>query len=100
MHSGAPSAEDTQRHWQFSANLSENYFTTRQDRALLVENSPVLVEFFSSLFDLIASVSLKLKEDGEMSFQGEPKMDPLSGVSDLRLHNPTPFTALFLPRRF
>jgi len=71
----------------FRANLSDNYFTCRQDRAILIENSPMLVEFFSSLFDVIAAFSLKLKEDGGISFQGEPKMDPLSGGLDLQLYH-------------
>uniref|UniRef100_A0A1I7RRT6 CDP-diacylglycerol--glycerol-3-phosphate 3-phosphatidyltransferase n=1 Tax=Bursaphelenchus xylophilus TaxID=6326 RepID=A0A1I7RRT6_BURXY len=51
------------------ANLSETYFTNRQDRYVVIENSPKLVDFFVALFDAVSSCSFQLSAEGKL----EPK---------------------------
>ncbi|CAD5224458.1 unnamed protein product [Bursaphelenchus okinawaensis] len=62
------------------ANLSDTYFTNRQDRYVVIENSPELVDFFVTLFEAVSSCSFQLKSDGSL----EPKCDvhPFKGKPD------------------
>ncbi|KAI6189933.1 CDP-diacylglycerol--glycerol-3-phosphate 3-phosphatidyltransferase [Aphelenchoides bicaudatus] len=48
------------------ANLSDSYFTNRQDRYVVIEDCPKLIEFFVSVFEAVASCSVKLISDGEL----------------------------------
>ena len=50
----------------FSANLSEEYFSTRQDRAWLFRELPALAEFYAGLVDVIASMSYQVTPEGEL----------------------------------
>ncbi|RIA94046.1 hypothetical protein C1645_690178 [Glomus cerebriforme] len=43
------------------ANLNHDYFTNRQDRYMLFENTPSLTNYFADLVETVASFSYKLK---------------------------------------
>ncbi|NXY49124.1 PGPS1 protein, partial [Ceuthmochares aereus] len=45
------------------ANLSDLYFTNRQDRYVLLQDSPEIADFFTELVDAIGDVSLQLQQD-------------------------------------
>ncbi|KYO41014.1 CDP-diacylglycerol--glycerol-3-phosphate 3-phosphatidyltransferase, mitochondrial isoform B [Alligator mississippiensis] len=45
------------------ANLSDSYFTNRQDRYILLRDSPEIADFFTELVNAIGDVSLQLQED-------------------------------------
>lgn len=53
------------------ANLSNDYFTNRQDRYIVIRNSPQLCNFFESLIDTISEYSFKTNENGEVSYDNE-----------------------------
>jgi CDP-diacylglycerol--glycerol-3-phosphate 3-phosphatidyltransferase len=44
----------------FSANLNHDYFTNRQDRYMLFENTPSLTNYFADLVETVASFSYRL----------------------------------------
>lgn len=46
------------------ANLSESYFTNRDDRYILVKNCPKLSDYFHDVIDTVSSFSMKLSSDG------------------------------------
>lgn len=46
-----------------SANLSDLYFTNRQDRYVLLQDSPEIADFFTELVDAIGDLSLQLQRD-------------------------------------
>ncbi|VDM31247.1 unnamed protein product [Hydatigera taeniaeformis] len=48
------------------ANLSEEYFKTRQDRAWLFRGVPALADFYSNLIDIIVSLSYRVTAKGEL----------------------------------
>ena len=47
------------------ANLSNDYFTDRQDRYVLIQDCPKLADFFEGLVSNIAEFSLRLNKDGD-----------------------------------
>ncbi|XP_064181105.1 CDP-diacylglycerol--glycerol-3-phosphate 3-phosphatidyltransferase, mitochondrial [Anguilla rostrata] len=49
------------------ANLSDSYFTNRQDRYVLLEDCPALADFFSELVGAVGDVSLQLSPDDTVS---------------------------------
>ncbi|XP_045925873.1 CDP-diacylglycerol--glycerol-3-phosphate 3-phosphatidyltransferase, mitochondrial [Micropterus dolomieu] len=49
------------------ANLSDSYFTNRQDRYVLLENCSELADFFSDLVEAVGDVSLQLQPDDSVS---------------------------------
>ncbi|KAJ8013692.1 hypothetical protein DPEC_G00032430 [Dallia pectoralis] len=49
------------------ANLSDSYFTNRQDRYVLLENCGEVADFFSDLVAAVGDVSLQLKPDNSVS---------------------------------
>uniref|UniRef100_A0A9J2PJ82 CDP-diacylglycerol--glycerol-3-phosphate 3-phosphatidyltransferase n=1 Tax=Ascaris lumbricoides TaxID=6252 RepID=A0A9J2PJ82_ASCLU len=55
------------------ANLSDSYFTCRQDRYVLIEGSRQLAGFFERLVDAVSSCSYILKSDG--SIEVDPRCD-------------------------
>lgn len=57
----------------FSANLSDSYFTNRQDRYMVIENVPSLTDFYSSVVSAVASCSFTLLDDGPL--QLDPRCD-------------------------
>ena len=44
------------------ANLSNDYFTDRQDRYILIKDSPGLADYFEDLVDNISSLSFDLNQ--------------------------------------
>lgn len=61
-----------------SANLSQDYFTDRQDRCVRFARCANLAEFFSGLLETVASSSFSLLPDGSTAFPGPAMADPLS----------------------
>lgn len=52
----------------------------RQDRYMLIENNPLLADFFASIFDIVTSCSLGLDfETGSVGFSGNEELNPLTG---------------------
>ncbi|XP_061471848.1 CDP-diacylglycerol--glycerol-3-phosphate 3-phosphatidyltransferase, mitochondrial isoform X2 [Rhineura floridana] len=45
------------------ANLSDSYFTNRQDRYVFLQESPEIADFFTELVDAVGDVSLQLQQD-------------------------------------
>ncbi|KAJ8263779.1 hypothetical protein GJAV_G00141200 [Gymnothorax javanicus] len=60
------------------ANLSDSYFTNRQDRYVLVEESPALADFFAELVGAVADLSLQLGPDDSVSIR-EGMVHPYQG---------------------
>jgi CDP-diacylglycerol--glycerol-3-phosphate 3-phosphatidyltransferase len=48
------------------ANLSEQYFTNRQDRYMWITNAPLLANFYHQLILTIGSCSFKLDQRGQL----------------------------------
>uniref|UniRef100_A0A3B5PX50 CDP-diacylglycerol--glycerol-3-phosphate 3-phosphatidyltransferase n=1 Tax=Xiphophorus maculatus TaxID=8083 RepID=A0A3B5PX50_XIPMA len=51
------------------ANLSDSYFTNRQDRYVLLENCREVADFFSDLVEAVGDVSLQLQPDNSVTVQ-------------------------------
>ncbi|XP_040922811.1 CDP-diacylglycerol--glycerol-3-phosphate 3-phosphatidyltransferase, mitochondrial [Toxotes jaculatrix] len=49
------------------ANLSDSYFTNRQDRYVLLENCREVADFFSELVEAVGDVSLQLQPDDSVT---------------------------------
>jgi len=60
------------------ANLSDSYFTNRQDRYILIENSPLLADFFDSIIRAVASCSFTV-DGGEIRLHHECIVHPFEG---------------------
>lgn len=61
-----------------SANLSDLYFTNRQDRYVLVQDAPEIADFFTELVDAIGDVSLQLQQDDTVQMM-EGMVHPYQG---------------------
>ncbi|XP_061561350.1 LOW QUALITY PROTEIN: CDP-diacylglycerol--glycerol-3-phosphate 3-phosphatidyltransferase, mitochondrial [Phycodurus eques] len=51
------------------ANLSDSYFTNRQDRYVLLEDCSELADFFSELVEAVGDISLQLGPDDSVAMQ-------------------------------
>ncbi|XP_058476192.1 CDP-diacylglycerol--glycerol-3-phosphate 3-phosphatidyltransferase, mitochondrial isoform X1 [Solea solea] len=60
------------------ANLSDSYFTNRQDRYVLLENCRDVADFFSDLVEAVGDVSLQLQPDNSVSML-EGMVHPYNG---------------------
>ncbi|KAH7701676.1 phospholipase D family protein [Aphelenchoides avenae] len=60
------------------ANLSDSYFTDRQDRYMVVRNNPQLANFFASLFDAVSSCSFRL-QGGQLKLHESCSIHPFEG---------------------
>ncbi|XP_068438681.1 CDP-diacylglycerol--glycerol-3-phosphate 3-phosphatidyltransferase, mitochondrial [Clinocottus analis] len=60
------------------ANLSDSYFTNRQDRYVLLENCSEVADFFSDLVDAVGDVSLQLQPDDSVTML-EGMVHPYNG---------------------
>ncbi|MEQ2159110.1 hypothetical protein GOODEAATRI_019206 [Goodea atripinnis] len=49
------------------ANLSDSYFTNRQDRYVLLENCREVADFFSNLAEAVGDISLQLQPDNSVT---------------------------------
>ncbi|KAE9547395.1 hypothetical protein FO519_009391 [Halicephalobus sp. NKZ332] len=61
------------------ANLSDSYFVDRQDRYVLINNSPDLVGFFKNVFEAVSSSSFELKPDGNLTLHEDCGFHPFEG---------------------
>lgn len=68
----------------FRANLSDSYFTNRQDRYVLLENCREVADFFSDLVEAVGDVSLQLQPDDSVSML-EGMVHPYKGSNRTRL---------------
>ncbi|XP_014777063.1 CDP-diacylglycerol--glycerol-3-phosphate 3-phosphatidyltransferase, mitochondrial isoform X1 [Octopus bimaculoides] len=64
------------------ANLSETYFTNRQDRYILFNNCPEMADFFSSLIKTVASFSFQVNSDCSVTFPEEFGVHPYEDSDD------------------
>lgn len=60
------------------ANLSDSYFTNRQDRYVLLEDCQEVADFFSELVGAVADVSLQLASDDSVHMM-EGMVHPYKG---------------------
>uniref|UniRef100_A0A3B4F480 CDP-diacylglycerol--glycerol-3-phosphate 3-phosphatidyltransferase n=1 Tax=Pundamilia nyererei TaxID=303518 RepID=A0A3B4F480_9CICH len=60
------------------ANLSDSYFTNRQDRYVLLENCREVADFFSDLVEAVGDVSLQLQPDDSVTML-EDMVHPYKG---------------------
>ncbi|KAF7247340.1 CDP-diacylglycerol--glycerol-3-phosphate 3-phosphatidyltransferase, mitochondrial, partial [Varanus komodoensis] len=60
------------------ANLSDSYFTNRQDRYVFLQDSPEIADFFTDLVDAVGDVSLQLQQDDTVKVM-EGMMHPYQG---------------------
>ena len=60
------------------ANLSDIYFTNRQDRYILFRDCPQLSDYFDELVRTISSFSLQLQTDGGFKLDQSWSYDPLN----------------------
>ncbi|MFH4979297.1 hypothetical protein AB6A40_006006 [Gnathostoma spinigerum] len=61
------------------ANLSDSYFTNRQDRYIIIKNTPELAEFCCSLIDAVSSCSFLLKSDNTLETDPRCSIHPFKG---------------------
>ncbi|ESP04009.1 hypothetical protein LOTGIDRAFT_185397 [Lottia gigantea] len=61
------------------ANLSDNYFTNRQDRYVLFNNCPDLADFFDNLVQTISKFSFQLQSDNTVTLHPQWKLHPYKG---------------------
>ncbi|KAK0411211.1 hypothetical protein QR680_005542 [Steinernema hermaphroditum] len=64
------------------ANLSETYFTDRQDRYVLIKNNPTLAGFFQELISAVASCSFRLHDGGILKLHEDCSVHPYEGVAN------------------
>lgn len=62
----------------FSANLSHDYFTNRQDRYILFKNSPELADFFAKIAEVICDHSFRIDDKNNAHFPTGTGVDPLT----------------------
>lgn len=48
------------------ANLSEDYFTDRQDRCFVIQNCEPLANYFEDLISILTDVSYNLDDGGDL----------------------------------
>ncbi|KAL8163402.1 UNVERIFIED_CONTAM: CDP-diacylglycerol--glycerol-3-phosphate 3-phosphatidyltransferase, partial [Gekko kuhli] len=60
------------------ANLSDSYFTNRQDRYVFLQDSPEIADFFTELVDAVGDVSLQLQQDNTVKVM-EGMVHPYQG---------------------
>jgi CDP-diacylglycerol---glycerol-3-phosphate 3-phosphatidyltransferase len=51
------------------ANLSEDYFTDRQDRCMVIQDCEQLADWFDDLLGILIDCSLQLTENGNLKMQ-------------------------------
>ncbi|CAB4054809.1 pgsA [Lepeophtheirus salmonis] len=52
------------------ANLSDDYFTNRQDRYIIIDDCEELADFFEELIDIIADFSYEMKSNNRLEWSG------------------------------
>ena len=60
----------------YRANMSQDYFTNRQDRYIVIRDCPALADFFSKLVDVVSQFSYQMDESNTAQLneacQGSP----------------------------
>ncbi|CAB3396742.1 unnamed protein product [Caenorhabditis bovis] len=64
------------------ANLSDSYFTNRQDRYIIFENSPEITNFFCDIVQAVGSSSFVLNEDGTIDIHEKCDVHPYLGDTE------------------
>ncbi|GFR58042.1 CDP-diacylglycerol--glycerol-3-phosphate 3-phosphatidyltransferase [Elysia marginata] len=64
------------------ANLSNDYFTNRQDRYILFNDCPELADFFNDLVKTVMSFSLSLTTDDTLRLDRDWKIHPYKELDD------------------
>ncbi|CAI4222607.1 unnamed protein product [Auanema sp. JU1783] len=62
------------------ANLSDSYFTNRQDRYILFKNSPELADFFVKIIEVVGKSSFTLQSNGDTELSYDCTVHPFQGV--------------------
>lgn len=65
------------------ANLSDSYFTNRQDRYVLLENCREVADFFSDLVEAVGDISLQLQPNDSITML-EGMVHPYKGRNQTR----------------
>ena len=68
-----------------SANLSNDYFTNRQDRYFLIENCKELCDFYDELVQRVGEFSFVLQSDGTVltsAMKVNPLEDPIAFIKE------------------
>lgn len=60
----------------FRANLSNDYFTNRQDRYFVFENCPALANFYHCLIETVSKFSFLLHKDNTIAMPQESTVHP------------------------
>ncbi|CAI5451680.1 unnamed protein product [Caenorhabditis angaria] len=64
------------------ANLSDTYFTNRQDRYFVFENCKILADFFDEIIDAVGDCSFVLDNDGNFKLNDRCDVHPFYGKTD------------------
>lgn len=64
----------------FRANLSDNYFTNRQDRYVQFNDCPEMCNFFAGLVKTVSTFSLSLTADNCTKLHPEWEIHPYEGI--------------------
>ncbi|KAK0162344.1 hypothetical protein PV327_008689 [Microctonus hyperodae] len=64
------------------ANLSNDYFTNRQDRYFLIEDCKELCDFYSKLIKRVSEFSFRLLPGNKTSFDNDSNLHPLNSASN------------------
>lgn len=62
----------------YRANLSDSYFTNRQDRYVLLEDCREVADFFAELVEAVGDVSMQLQPDNSVQMM-EGRVHPYKG---------------------
>jgi len=65
----------------YSANLSELYFTHRQDRYVMLTNCPSLADFFDRLISSVQRYSFHLQPDDSVQLTDDITCHPFTGTA-------------------
>lgn len=63
----------------YSANLSELYFTERQDRYVVINRCPALADFFEEVVTAVSSLSFQLQPDDKIILSPDLQCHPFLG---------------------
>ncbi len=63
----------------FRSNLSNTYFTNRQDRYILIRNCPLLADFYAHIIDAVSSCSFLLQPNAIVNLDERCSIHPYAG---------------------
>jgi CDP-diacylglycerol--glycerol-3-phosphate 3-phosphatidyltransferase len=65
----------------FRANLSNDYFSNRQDRYFMIKDSKDLCDFYCNLIDRVTEFSFRLQSDGSTIYSNKIHSHPFKSSS-------------------